>query len=65
MMMQDDDDEAINEWFEERLAIMIVCGGRSERGAVKVAAIRTRKRYGRITDAIKKQVDAVDTVKEE
>ena len=51
-----DSDEAINEFWEERAAVREYDGGLSKGQAERLAAIDTRKKFGRITDAIERQV---------
>ena len=51
-----DSDEAIDEFWEERAAVREFDGGLSKGQAERLAAIDTRKEFGRITDAIERQV---------
>ena len=51
-----DSDKAINEFWKERAAVREYDGGLSKGQAERLAAIDTRKEFGRITDAIERQV---------
>jgi hypothetical protein len=51
-----DSDKAIDEFWEERAAVREYDGGLSKGQAERLAAIDTRKEFGRLTDAIERQV---------